>query len=85
MTNVLTREEGLKDGITPTGRKIAVEPIKHSALYRIQFADGKGGLLPDNLRGMYTSRPRANEDLTKYLKDFWDTSDSVKKKEKATS
>lgn len=83
MTNVLTRETGMKEKITPTGRQLAVVPQKHGGMYLIQFSDGKGGNLPDNLKGMYTTKPRAFEALDNFLNEFWNTSDSVSVKKKA--
>lgn len=83
MTNVLTRETGMQDKITPTGRQLGVVAQKHGSMYTIQFLDGKGGNLPDSLKGMYTTKPRAFEALDNFLNEFWNTSDSVSVKKKA--
>lgn len=83
MTEVLTREEALKELKTPTGRQLTVAPRKQGTLFEIKFSDGKGGHLPDSMNGLFTSPTRAKAALMKYLEDFWNTSDSVKRKEKA--
>lgn len=80
MTNVLTREVGMKDKLAPTGRQFTVNPMKNGSLYIIQYSDGKGGELPDRLKGHFTNKPRAFEVLDNFLNDFWNTSDSVSKK-----
>lgn len=80
MTTVLTREIGLKENTLPTGRKLEVVGLSQAGLYKIK-AEG-AGTLPKKFAGTYTSRPRAESDMKKYLREFWDTSDSVKRKEK---
>ena len=74
---VLTREEGIASNTVPTGRVLAVN--LRSPFYMIQFADGKGGTLPDELQGLFTNEVRASEVLTGYVTRFWDISDGAKR------
>jgi hypothetical protein len=83
MSDVLTREHGIENWITPTGRQLGlINEEWNPSMMRIAFVDGKPGALPDVLQGHFTKRKIAADLIEKYLKEFWDMSDS-KKKEKA--
>jgi hypothetical protein len=79
---VLTRETALPLFTSPTGRSFKIQPwLTNPGLYEIAYSDKKPGEMPRELVGkLYTSRKRAEEALTKYLTEFWDLSDSNKKK-----
>lgn len=82
---VLTREIGLRDGITPTGRKLVPVPDPQRGMYWIRYADGKGGQLPAQVAGAYTGLTRAEVALKEFLEMFWDLSDAASRKTKVTS
>lgn len=80
---VLTREYGLKNFVTPTGRQLGVGywPVNESLLI-IQYIDGKPGALPEKLQGKYTKRSLAESDILSFLTVFWDESDKASKARK---
>lgn len=71
----LGREHAIKEGFTPTGRKVGVGLVANTALYRLQYVDSKPGKLPAPYDGMYTRVEYAAADLKRYLEEFWDTSE----------
>jgi hypothetical protein len=78
MTDTLTREFGLANYTTPTGRKLGVVTEEYNpALLKIVYTDSKPGDLPDNLKGYYTRRHLAHDALMKYITAFWDMSDEA--------
>lgn len=81
------REMAMREGYTPTGRKLGVSIVKGTSLYKVVYVDDKPGpreLTDHGLDSMWTKPEMANEALQKYLKAFWDMSDStVKKNERA--
>mgnify|MGYP000938657087 FL=1 len=81
MAEVLTREHGIRNWITQTGRQLGlVNEEWNPSLMRIAFVDGKPGDLPDLLKGHWTKRVIAEGVVNKYLTEFWDMSDSKKGK-----
>ena len=78
---VLTREYGIANYMTPTGRKLGIMPEEWNAtLLKIAFVDERPGDLPDRLKGHYTKRVLAERVLDAYIQEFWDTSDEVSAK-----
>jgi hypothetical protein len=61
-----------EDRKLPDGRELVVELARGHGLFRIGFADKKLGYLPDKYAGRYTKAELAEEDLKRYLKEFWD-------------
>jgi hypothetical protein len=78
MAQVLTREDGIANFVTPTGRSLGViKETYNPALLKIAYLDNKPGDLPDDLKGHYTKVQLAEADLRKYVATFWDMSDDV--------
>lgn len=84
-SELLTREVGLRDFITPTGRKLDAVPDAQRSLFWIKFVDGKGGQLPQALAGSFTGKYRAEMAIREFITEFWDISDAASKKPKVTS
>lgn len=62
---------GRSQFLTPQGRELVISQIKGTALYRINFADGQPGLLPDKYSGRYTKPEYAADDIKLCLKEIW--------------
>ena len=77
---VLTREKAIPEGVTPTGRKLGVFPVKGTALYEIKYVDNKPGSIPFEYDGFYTGLIHAQRDLDRFLGKLWDASDAVVEK-----
>jgi hypothetical protein len=69
------KEWAIKEGYTPTGRKLGVGQVANTALYRIQYIDDKPSRMHPPYDGMYTKPVLAQDDLNNYLKEFWDLSE----------
>ena len=67
----LGRDQAIKEGITPTGRKVGVGKVANTALFRIQFVDEKPGKLPAPYDGAYTKVELAAKDMVTYLEGAW--------------
>lgn len=79
MADVLTREFGLENSISPIGRKFGVRYNEHKpSLMEICYVDDKRGELPDELKGFFTKETLARLVLNEYLRRFWEKSDSKK-------
>ncbi len=76
----LEREMSIKNNTTPTGRRLGVYQF-HNGMWAVKFIDKKPGEVPGQLAGTYTSMFRAEEALTTYLNDFWDISDTKKRRQ----
>jgi hypothetical protein len=78
---VLNRETAIPELTAPTGRKFGVKQYEpNPGLYEIYYADKKPGELPVIFQNhRFTKRDTAIAYVTKYLNEFWDTSDSKKK------
>lgn len=77
---VLTKEYGIANDTTPTGRVLGILPIVGGRLCEIKFADGKPGTLPPEVSGKFTSVRFARDTLTRYVTGFWEFSDAVPRK-----
>ncbi len=64
-------QEGLKLGITSTGRQLGIIPARTHGLFRINYIDGKPGALPERLSGRYTGAKFAQEDLDSFITETW--------------
>lgn len=78
---VLDRKTAIPQLTSPTGRKFGVRQYAaNPGLYEIHFDDKKPGELPTEFQNhKFTQKKVALEYLTKYLTDFWNTSDKNKK------
>lgn len=56
---------------TPWGRELVISAINGTALYCINYRDGKGGALPEQYSGRYTKPEYAAEDAKLLLKELW--------------
>jgi hypothetical protein len=56
--------------LTPSGRELVVSAIRGTALYCINYGDGRGGSLPDKYTGRYTKPDLAANDLKQCLKEM---------------
>lgn len=63
--------EGLKYGLTSTGRQLGVVSSRVHGLFRIQYIDGKAGALPERLQGKYTGTKFAQHDLDNFITETW--------------
>ena len=72
MTRTLTTEEHIAECLTPTGKKLVTDvyPV-NPALYIVKYKEGPG-TLPQSLTGLYTSRKRADDAITKTLMVMWE-------------
>jgi hypothetical protein len=73
-------EEGLKYGVTATGRQLGIVSAKTHGLFKIQFIDGKPGTLPERLHGRYTGTRNAKLDLDNFIRETWKIADEHAKK-----
>lgn len=81
---VLTRAECAKANVLPTGRKLGVLPVRHTAMYQINYVDGKGGELPSECKSRFTSIRYAENELSRFVNSLWDVSDKASSKSKKT-
>jgi hypothetical protein len=63
--------EGLKYGLTSTGRQLGVVGARTHGLVKIQYIDGKPGSLPERLQGRYTGTKTAQHDLDAFITETW--------------
>lgn len=77
MVDVLNRDQAMQDSVTPTGRQLGVVLEKQFGLYRVEYIDKKGGLLPSDLAGRYTKGAYARDAIQRYLKEQWDMNDAA--------
>ncbi len=54
---------------TATGRIIGFEPIEGTGLYKIKYADGKGGTLPKYCDGAFTSPKECTVAIKRFVND----------------
>jgi hypothetical protein len=81
---VLNKEYGMLNNISPQGRKLGWIPLESNpSLLEIHFVDDKGGRVPDELGGLWTGARQAQEAIQIYLTKFWDTSDKIAASKKA--
>lgn len=81
MTEVLTREYGIANLVTPTGRSLGVAPWKvNPGLLQVVYTDSKPGSLPEELEGLFTKATVAETAIRAYVTRFWDESDKASKK-----
>lgn len=67
--------------VTATGRKLKVDNIEGTSLYRIRYADGTQGRVPDKYAGNYTSIHLAEHALKTFVDEtFKVAEDHIKKK-----
>jgi hypothetical protein len=78
---VLTREKAQPQNILPTGRKIGIQHVKGTSMYKLHYLDGAGEL-PDRYKSFYTGISQANKDLKQFVSEFWDISDKASTKKK---
>lgn len=74
---VLTRETGILNWTTPTGRRVALFPWNaNPSMLEIKWMNDKGepigGALPEKLQGKFTSRKAAEPYIHEYMTTFWD-------------
>lgn len=74
---VLTKDLALHNNVAPNGRKFRTAPVKSGhSLFTIEYADDKGGRLPDELTAtVFTSVTLAQDYLRQWLTRFWNMSD----------
>lgn len=79
---VLDRDYGISNLITPTGRSIGTKrSTLNPALLQVCYTDGKpGGMLPEELDGLFTKQALAEDAIRRYVTRFWDTSDKAASK-----
>ena len=75
--NQVTRDQAIKDLITPNGKQLGIYHVKNTALYKVAFQSG--GELPKELEGMWTDTSRAHDAAQKYLKKRWDEAEKPSK------
>jgi hypothetical protein len=66
-----TLEEGLKYGVTSTGRQLGVVPTETHGMWRIRYIDGRTGSMPEKLQGKYTGVKHALHDLNDFITKTW--------------
>jgi hypothetical protein len=76
------KEWAIKEGYTPTGRKLGVGQVANTALCRLQYVDSKPSRMHPPYDGMYTKPTLAREDLDKYLREFWEMSEKESQKKR---
>lgn len=74
------KEFAIKEGYTPTGRRLGVGQVANTSLYRLQYIDDKPSRMHPPYDGMYTKPTLAKADLDKYLKEFWEMSEKESQK-----
>lgn len=79
---ILTRKVCEPKNILPTGRVLGTVPIPGTSMCRIAFVDGKGGPVPDELKGFYTSASYALGRIAKFVALFWEASDAAQAKQR---
>lgn len=79
----MNKAQGLELSMTSTGRQLDVVLAAGSGLWRIAYADGKPGGLPEKYLGRYTSQHIAQEDLDKFIGETWDVADEHTKRKSA--
>ena len=84
LPQVISRQPSVEDGILPTGRQVGVVPVRNRAMYQLSYIDGKGGELPDEYKGMFTSLTYAYTALRRFCNDLWDVSDKAAARSKKT-
>lgn len=67
----MTLAEGIRHGVTATGRQLGVLPAATHGLFKIQYIDGKSGALPEKLKGRYTGVKFAKIDLDAFIEETW--------------
>lgn len=69
--NQVTRDQAVKELITPNGAQLGIYHVKNTSLYKLAFT--KGGELPDDLKNhMFTDTGRAYDHGYRYIKARWD-------------
>lgn len=76
----MTRERAIEELITPNGKQLRVYHVSNTALYKVAFESG--GELPEELDGMFTDVPRAQDAAQRYLKRKWDEAEKEPDKSK---
>lgn len=78
---VLDRKTAIPQLTSPTGRKFGIRQYApNPGLYEIHYDDKRPGELPAEFQNhKFTQKKVALAVLTKYLTEFWDTSDKNKK------
>lgn len=67
-----TKQEGLLNSVTATGRQLGVVPAITHGLWQIRYIDGRSGALPEKLQGKYTGQKFAKEDIDNFVSSTWD-------------
>ena len=76
LSEQLTRDLAFKNNMDPRGNKWGIVPIKGSALFEARVVEGnKQSAIPEEVEGRWTSAPRTQVAIEKYLKRAWDESD----------
>ena len=76
----MNREESIKNYITATGRKVGTVPVPGSGLWKIRYADGKPGPVPEKWQGRYTSGLNAQQAALVFVTETWDVAEEHTKK-----
>jgi len=79
---VLTQENSLSNNVAPTGQKYKIVQVEGTTLFAISRDAGDVGPLPAELCGTFTSGPKAQVQLTRFLLKFWKQSDDSKRVKK---
>lgn len=82
---VLTKETGIANWITPTGRKLSLFPwIANPSLLEVKWTNEKGepigGALPESLQGKFTSSRSAEPFVKLYVTEFWNEAEKQSNK-----
>lgn len=77
--------DGGRKFLTPFGRELVVSFIKGTAMYRINYADGGGCVLPDQYSGCYTKIEYVVADIEKLLKEMWEEYRNARKEQTAAT
>lgn len=84
LATVIVRAPSVEDNVLPTGRKVGVVPVRNTTMYKLDYVDGKGGEMPDEYKGRFTSLRYAETELRRFVNALWDVSDKVSLRSKKT-
>ena len=82
MTELVTRDHGIKNRMTPEGKVLGVAPVKGCGLYQAHWEGG--GELPDVLKNKrFTQITLCDAEIKAYLSTKWDEWQAAQDKQAA--
>lgn len=82
--DVVTRDQAIRDLVTPAGKKLGIYPVRNSALYTVAFTSG--GELPKELKNQkFTDTTLAAREARKYLERAWEEAQNKSAKKTAVA